>query len=156
MGQRNVVVGHQIGGNPGAMMGGSLRRQEGQTTLEFALAITVFLMMVLSIVEAGRLFLEYTIVAHAAEEGARYGSMHGTSCVGLLGLPNCTTSKAAIESYVTAQWPAFTVSATWPATPDPGTTVTVQVSGEFQPLFWFFASFPTISYSNTARMVIGQ
>jgi TadE-like protein len=150
------VVGHQIGGNPGAMMGGSIRRQKGQATLEFALAVTVFLMMVLSIVEGGRLFLEYSIVAHAAEEGARYGSMHGTSCVGLLGLPNCQLTSDDIKNYVLAQWPAFDVVVTWPTTPDPGTTVAVKVSGTFQPLFWFFASFPTISYSNTAKMVIGQ
>jgi hypothetical protein len=61
-----------------------------------------------------------------------------------------------IKNYVLAQWPAFTVNVTWPTTPDPGTTVAVKVSGTFQPLFWFFASFPTISYSNTAKMVIGQ
>jgi len=138
------------------MMDGSMRSQKGQSTLEFALAITVFFMMVLSIVEAGRLFLEYTIVAHAAEEGARYGSLHGNNCVSVLGLPNCKTTQSAIESYVTAQWPAFTVEATWPASPDPGTTVAVRVSGTFQPIFWFFASFPTITYSNTAKMVIGQ
>jgi len=138
------------------MMAGSLRGQQGQAMLEFALALTVFLMMVLSIFEAGRLFLEYSIVAHAAEEGARYGSMHGTSCKSVLGLPTCQVTSNDIRNYVLNQWPNFTVSVTWPATPDPGTTVAVTVSGTFQPVFWFFASFPTISYSNTARMVIGQ
>jgi TadE-like protein len=138
------------------MMSGLMRRQEGQATLEFAIAVTLFLTMVLSIFEAGRLFLEYSIVAHAAEEGARYGSMHGTSCKTLLGLPGCTATSDEIKNYVLARWPAFTVNVTWPATPDPGTTVTVKVSGTFSPAFWFSAAFPTINYSNTAKMVIGQ
>jgi hypothetical protein len=138
------------------MMREPIRQQKGQATLEFALALTLFLMMVLSIVEAGRLFLEYSIVAHAAEEGARYGSMHGRSCVSVLGLPNCQVTSDDIKNYVLNQWPSFTVVVTWPATPDPGTTVVVKVSATFQPLFWFFAGFPTISYSNTAKMVIGQ
>jgi Flp pilus assembly protein TadG len=138
------------------MMSGSLRRQKGQATLEFAIAVTLFLTMVLSIFEAGRLFLEYSIVAHAAEEGARYGSMHGTSCKTVLGLPGCTATSASVKSYVTGQWPAFTVDVTWPSPADPGATVVVKVSGTFQPLFWFSAAFPTINYSNTAKMVIGQ
>jgi len=138
------------------MMRGSIRRQEGQGTLEFALVLTIFLVMVFSIFEAGRLFLEYSIVAHAAEEGARYGSMHGTSCKTVLGLPACQVTSADIKTYVQNQWPAFTVDVTWPATPDPGTTVSVKVSATFQPVFWFSAAFPTISYSNTAKMIIGQ
>ena len=82
--------------------------------------------------------------------------MHGTSCVSVLGLPTCQLTGDDVKNYVLGQWPNFTVNVTWPSPPDPGTTVAVKVSGTFQPLFWFFAAFPTISYSNTAKMVIEQ
>lgn len=48
--------------------------------VEFALAIPVFLMMVLGIIEFGRMFLMYTSVFAGAREGARYGAAVQTTC----------------------------------------------------------------------------
>jgi Flp pilus assembly protein TadG len=112
------------------------------------------MMMVFAIFEAGRLFLEYSIVAHAAEEGARYGSMHGTSCTLIAGA-SCAVTGDDVRSYVLDQWPAFDVTVT-PDTLTSGSTIAVTVSGTFQPIFWFFADIPTISYSNTAKMLIAN
>jgi Flp pilus assembly protein TadG len=116
----------------------------------------VFFMMVFAIFEAGRLFFEYSIVAHAAEEGARYGSMHGSACVTLL-KTSCQLTGDDVKTYVQDQWPAFDVTVT-PATltSDGSTTIEVTVSGTFEPLFWFFADIPTITYSNTAKMLIAN
>lgn len=52
----------------------------GQGMVEFALAIPIFLMIVLGIIEFGRLFLMYTSVFAGAREGARYGAAVTTLC----------------------------------------------------------------------------
>lgn len=54
--------------------------RRGQGMLEFALAIPVFLLLVLGIIEFGRMFLMYTSLFAAAREGARYGAAVETLC----------------------------------------------------------------------------
>jgi len=53
------------------------RRRRGQGMLEFALALPVFLMLVLGVIEFGRLLAVVSSVTTAAREGARYGSAAG-------------------------------------------------------------------------------
>jgi hypothetical protein len=55
-------------------------RRSGQGLLEFALAIPIFLLLVLGIIEFGRMFLMYTSLFAAAREGARYGAAVDTLC----------------------------------------------------------------------------
>ncbi len=55
-------------------------RRRGQGMLEFALAVPVFLLLLLGIIEFGRMFLMYTSVFAAAREGARYGAAVETLC----------------------------------------------------------------------------
>lgn len=54
--------------------------RRGQGMVEFALAIPIFLMLVLGIIEFGRMFLMYTSVFAGAREGARYGAAVETVC----------------------------------------------------------------------------
>lgn len=63
------------------------KRSRGQTMVEFALAFPIFLLIIIGIVEFGRLFITYTSVFAAAREGARYGSA----------VENLTTCGAGIE-----------------------------------------------------------
>ncbi len=53
------------------------RRRRGQGMLEFALALPVFMMLVLGVIEFGRLLAVVSSVTTAAREGARYGSAAG-------------------------------------------------------------------------------
>ncbi len=53
------------------------RRRRGQGMLEFALALPIFLMLVLGVIEFGRLLAVVSSVTTAAREGARYGSAAG-------------------------------------------------------------------------------
>jgi Flp pilus assembly protein TadG len=71
-------------------------RRRGQAMVEFALAIIPFLMLVMSILEAGRLVATNFALANAAREGARAGRY--------LSLPSNATILAAANT--TAQ--AFT------------------------------------------------
>jgi len=54
--------------------------RRGQSMVEFALAIPIFLLLVFGIVEFGRMFLMYTSVFAAARECARYGAAVETLC----------------------------------------------------------------------------
>ena len=47
-----------------------------QALVEFALAITVFMLLVLGTFDLARAYLAYTVVANAAREASRYGSVH--------------------------------------------------------------------------------
>jgi hypothetical protein len=55
-------------------------RRRGQGMVEFAMAIPIFLMLVLGVIEFGRMFFMYTSVFAAAREGARYGAAVKTLC----------------------------------------------------------------------------
>ena len=56
--------------------------RRGQALLEFAMVALVALMLILGIVEFGRLLLVYTTVADAARIGTRYAITHGTPPAG--------------------------------------------------------------------------
>jgi Flp pilus assembly protein TadG len=68
----------------------SLRREgSGQSLVEFALVVVMFLLLVVGIVEFGRAWNLYQILANASREGAR-----------LAALPNGFTSAAAVRTTV--------------------------------------------------------
>jgi Flp pilus assembly protein TadG len=58
----------------------STRPTFGQGMVEFALALPIFLLLVLGIFEFGRLMITYTSVYAAAREGARYGAAVDNLC----------------------------------------------------------------------------
>jgi len=58
----------------------TVKTRRGQAMVEFALAFPIFLMLVLGVMEFGRMFLMYTSVFAGAREGARYGAAVETVC----------------------------------------------------------------------------
>src|SRR5690349_6885402 len=53
-----------------------MRRSAAQALVEFALAVTVFMLLVLGMFDVARAYLAYTVVANAAREASRYGVAH--------------------------------------------------------------------------------
>ena len=53
-----------------------MRRQDGQALVELAISITVLMMILLGIVEFGRIGHAYIVTTHASREGARIGALH--------------------------------------------------------------------------------
>ncbi len=51
-------------------------RRSAQALVEFALAIAVFMLLVLGTFDMARAYLAYTVVANAAREASRYGAVH--------------------------------------------------------------------------------
>lgn len=58
------------------------RRHRGQGMVEFALAVPIFVVLLLGVIEFGRLFITFTSVYAAAREGARYGAAADNLCQG--------------------------------------------------------------------------
>jgi Flp pilus assembly protein TadG len=50
-------------------------RRPGQASIEFAIGLTMFLILVVGAVDLGRAVWVWNTMAHAAREAARYGSM---------------------------------------------------------------------------------
>lgn len=76
----------QEGTHFGARSRGSRRAgrgQLGQALVEFALVLPVLLLILMAIVDFGRLFYSVLAVRHAAREGARYGVVHAADDEGI-------------------------------------------------------------------------
>lgn len=56
------------------------RRERGQTVVEFALILTILLMLTAGLVDVGRAFYAYNGVASAARNAARWGAVVGGTC----------------------------------------------------------------------------
>jgi hypothetical protein len=54
-------------------------RSRGQGIAEFGLVLPVFMLMVMGILDVGRVVWATDALSHAAREGARYASVHGGS-----------------------------------------------------------------------------
>ncbi len=143
---------------------------KAQSIVEFALALPVILLIMLGIMEFGRLLLFYSAITTSSREGARYGSAagdiggfvtHYEDCDGI----RLAAKKAAVLSPVQDDQiqinydhgPGTSVfSAACPPvqTVHLGDRVTVRVTGNYQPMLMFLnlPSFPVISI--TSRTIL--
>jgi Flp pilus assembly protein TadG len=117
-----------------------LKEKQGQTLVEFALIVPIFLLLVFGILEGGRVLHSQMTVAEAAREGARAVAVSGDR------------TKAAIA---VSKFPGtFTTT----VTPSPlvyGQTVSVKVSTTvpiFTPLLRAFFNPNPFPVSSTANM----
>ena len=121
--------------------------EEGSTLLEFPLICVMFILVLLSVVEIGRMVLVYTTVANAARAGARYAIVHGGDRTGSgVNGPSGPGSTSQIQTVVqnfasggllTTSRPTINVS--YPdGTNTPGSRVSVQVTYPYDPLVSYF------------------
>jgi hypothetical protein len=95
----------------------------GQAMVEFALSITVFLYLVMGIVDLGRAFVTHNLIASAVREGARYGTIPGRTDAQIVGY--ATGTLGGIPGIAITAMPPITVS---------GVPVIVQASATFIPI----------------------
>lgn len=129
-----------------------VREHSGQSLIEFALASTLFLLMLLGIINFGIGIWRYNMVADLAQEGARWASVRGN------GSRTGPASSADVQTFVQGRAPGFTVTATAspaPSTLKPGQTVTVVVNYTFMP---FTGLVPQLSmpFQATATMTMSR
>ena len=97
-----------------------MRGQRGQTMVEFAIVLPIFLMLLLGIAQGGIAFNNYVQLTDATRAGARYGAP--LACSGSCDRSSLVTSKvkSSAANLNTAQV-GVTITSTW----QPGTDLRV-------------------------------
>ncbi|MGK2851948.1 MAG: TadE/TadG family type IV pilus assembly protein [Candidatus Limnocylindrales bacterium] len=82
------------------------RRARGQSLVEFALVLPIFLLLLFGVIDAGRLVYLHTVLSQAAREGARLTSVEASwlaqghpSC-GTAGGPVCPANATVLKADV--------------------------------------------------------
>ena len=68
---------------------GSMRPLRGQAMVEFAIALPVLLMLLIGIMEVGRMLFMYASVVNSSRDAVRYASAYGRSDDGYLKYKYC-------------------------------------------------------------------
>ena len=131
--------------------------------VEFSIAATALLFVLLAIMEFGQAMYVYNLVTNGARLGSRYAIVHGSMCT----FANCPAGSADIQTYVRSVSPnidtsQLTVTTTWSAVPadscntspykDPGCLVTVVASYPIQS----FGPFHAMAISSTSKMYMSR
>ena len=131
-------------------------RDQGQSLVEFALALPLLLVILLGAVDLSRAFQTYIVVTNSAREGARYAGTHPTDSSGSV----ARASAEATASHITVlvDGPAcFRYSDNSPiscSTASNGDKVTVGVHADFQFASLYLFRLSSINISNSATMAI--
>ncbi len=93
------------------------RRRPAQAGLEFALAMPILLLLILGVLDAGRVVIAAVSLNNAAREGARYAALHVYDGTCSNASANCLVEVRGIVANValgvdTTQLRPFTVSVT--------------------------------------------
>jgi len=121
------------------------KRERGQALVELAILLPILLVILLGVIDFGRVFYAYVTITNASREGARYGSLNppistencDEDCEGCMDIKQRAIDEAA--NTVTIDISKVTVSCD---DPDHPSTITVTVDFEFETLF--FGNLPFI------------
>jgi Flp pilus assembly protein TadG len=124
------------------------KEDHGNTLVEFSLVCFMFIIMLLGVVEMGRMVLVYTTVANAARAGARYAIVHGVNRTGTgvngpsgPGAGNATQVQTVVMNFASAgllNTSNLTITVDYPAGNSAGSTVDVTVTYPYDPLVSYF------------------
>jgi Flp pilus assembly protein TadG len=109
-----------------------MTRRRGSSMLEAALMMTTFVILMVGVIDFGRLGYTYNSITYAAHQAARFASTNGSAS-------GHTASAANIQANVQGNMVGLdaaklTVSVTWTPNNNPGSSVKVVVSYGFLPL----------------------
>lgn len=137
--------------------------RRGQSLVEFSVVTLLTLLMLLFVVEMGRMALVYTTVANAARAGVRYAIVHGGtratgSTVNSASGPGNNPAQVltAVKNFASAgplTLSLLVVTVTYPGGSNaPGQSVDVSVVYPYDPLTTYFPK--TLRLGSTAQGVI--
>jgi Flp pilus assembly protein TadG len=124
------------------------RSSRGQSLVEFALTLPLLLLVLIGILDLGRITATYVILENAAREGARYGAVHPSSSSGIVARAQAEASGTIINP--------TQMSVTSSCSPcSAGSALTVQVSYPFTFITtYLFAGLNTLNISTNATFQI--
>jgi Flp pilus assembly protein TadG len=98
-----------------------IRKDNGQTFVEFALVLPILVLLVFGITQFGLAFRNYLAITDAARVGARAAAVKRTSSP-------CTAAQTAIQNTVSAgQWAQISSRITCAAGPNVGDQVSITI-----------------------------
>ena len=123
--------------------------EQGATLLESCLIITLFLFLLLGIVECGRALNAYTFLSNSSRQAVRFAIVRGADS-------GRAVDSTAVTNYVKSIAPgmdpdAFTVTTTWTPDNEPGSAVRVNIEYDFQPVVPFI---PPVTMSAASQMTV--
>jgi Flp pilus assembly protein TadG len=135
------------------------RADRGSTLVEFSLIAFMFIIVLLGVVEMGRMVLVYTTVANAARAGARYAIVHGVNqTASPSGPTNTTAVQTVAKNFASAglvNISLVVVTVNYPnGNNNAGSPVSVTVSYPYDPLVSYFTSLLNDRLSSTSQGVI--
>jgi Flp pilus assembly protein TadG len=145
------------------------RADRGSAMVEFTLIGFMFIIVLLGVVEMGRMVLVYTTIANAARAGARYAIVHGGDRTGPgatgvdaasgPGSPcTCSQIQTVVQNFASAglvNTSLLTITVSYPDTTNiAGSRVSVTVSYPYDPLVKYFNSLLGDTLSSTSEGVI--
>lgn len=140
---------------------------KGQSLVEFGLALPILMLLILGIIEMGRLIYTYSAVTTASREGARYGYSLGNTAAGIPHYEDCNgireaakaptsiagIEKAAIEIFFDSGPGSAVISSCPPPSVSTGTRLVVRVSATYHPIVPLIP-LPSINISSIAKRSI--
>jgi Flp pilus assembly protein TadG len=127
----------------------SRSRQRGQATVEFAVGLTMFLMVIIGAVDLGRATWVWNTMAHAAREAARYGAVPARTSTEIR---NDAISRATGLGLTAGE-----ISVTRGVCGDPSSPVVVTIDRTFTPIAMGIAAMwggGTISMQASSSMYV--
>jgi len=143
-----------------------VQADEGSTIIEFSLVAIMFIIVLLGVVELGRMVLVYTTMANAARAGARYAIVHGADRTGSgvdgpsgPGSPcTCTQITTVVKNFASAgllDTANLTVTVSYPnGSNAAGKPVTVTVSYPYDPIIPYFSTILNKTMGSTSEGII--
>ncbi len=131
-----------------------LKDCRGTAAVEFGFLAPIFFIVTVGIVDFGRVVWLSNTIEHAATEGARYAAVHGSN-------KSTVATTQTITDFVEGRAELIPpndmdIDVTWiPANNNnPGSTVTVQITYNYEFLLVGFLGFDPVDLEGTSTMVI--
>ena len=131
-----------------------LKDCRGTAFIEFGLLAPVFFIVTVGIVDFGRMMWLSNTVEHAATEGARFAAVRGSNKPTVATTQTITDFVEGQAELIPPNDMAIVVSRIPPNDNTPGSTVTVQVTYNFEYLLVGFLGFDPVDLKGTSTMVI--
>ena len=126
----------------------------GTAFVEFGFLAPIFFIVTVGIVDFGRVVWLSNTIEHAATEGARYAAVHGSNKATIA---TTQTITDFVEGQAELILPSdMDIDVSWIPADDngPGSTVTVQITYNYEFLLVGFLGFDPVDLEGTSTMVI--
>ena len=131
-----------------------LKDCRGTAFVEFGLLAPIVFIVTIGIVDFGRMVWLSNTVEHAATEGARYAAVRGSNKATVATTQTITDFVEGQAELIPPNDMNIVVSWTPTDNNNPGSTVTVQVTYNFEYLLVGFLGFDPVDLEGTSTMVI--